>query len=320
MPEGPEVKTIVEELNNRVVGNTVKKIVYAKDTQNLLVNTSKAEFEKLLLGQKIINITRVGKYINIEFEDGVHVIFHLLITGRLSLLKNSKETLPKYFRFAFVLSDEELLDKTQSLSSSRENPRFYPRAKGQGLSAGNKSFLCLGDMRKWTRLYVVSSSEFDDFKYFKNIGIDVFSSKFTVATFKKILNTPQKIYTLLLDQKKISGLGNIYVNEVLFKAKIHPKTQAKNIPEDKIVALHKEIINIVNLAYKEKGTTIMSFLETNGGAVGWHTLNGSRGGFWKYVKIFQHEGKPCPACGSLIKRDKIGGRSAFFCDNCQSDY
>lgn len=286
MPEGPEVKTIVEELNNNVAGKIVKKIVYAKGTQNLLKDLTKSKFEKIILGQKITNVVRVGKYIDIEFSNGTHVIFHLLITGRLSLLKSSKEKLPKYFRFAFVLSD--------------------------------KSFLCLGDMRKWTQLNVVSKDNISDFKHFQNIGIDVFSKDFTIEVFSKLLNSSRKIYTLLLDQKKISGLGNIYVNEVLFITKINPKTCAKDIDQSKIPTIHKAIVDIMHLAYKEKGTTIMSFLENNGGAVGWHTLDGKHGGFWKYVRVFQHEGRPCPICGTLITREKIGGRSAFYCARCQS--
>jgi formamidopyrimidine-DNA glycosylase len=286
MPEGPEVKTIVRQMNKNIAGKKITGLIFAHDTENLFDNVTKKEFIRAVKNQKVEKVHRVGKYIDIELADGQHIIMHLLITGRLSLI-NEGDNLPKYFRFA---------------------------VKFEG-----KKLLCLGDMRKWTKITLLTKDERKEFDHFKKLGIDIFSDKFSKEKFSEILDSTQNIYTLLLDQKKISGLGNIYVNEVLFTAGVHPKTKSKSIPKNRAEDLYDATLKVAELALKEKGTTIFPLMERNKGSVGWHTLDGEHGNYWKHVKIFQHEGEPCPNCSTTIERVKIGGRSAFFCSVCQPE-
>jgi formamidopyrimidine-DNA glycosylase len=287
MPEGPEVRTIVRQMNKNILGKEVIELLFANDTENLLKNSTRNKLKKQLIGTHIKKVHRKGKYIDIEFSNELHLVLHLLITGRLSLLKSNKGGLPKYFRFGIKFEDDRIL--------------------------------CLGDMRKWTKIEVLTKNERNAFKHFNDIGPDIYSKEFSIDRFLKILNSTQAIHSLLLDQKKMAGLGNIYANETLFTAKIHPKMKAKQIDKKRAGILFKEIKDIMDLALKEKGTTILPLLERNKAAVGWHTLDGKHGNFWKHVKIFQHETKPCPLCKTPIERVKIGGRSAFFCPTCQPE-
>jgi len=287
MPEGPEVFTIVEELNNSVTNKKIADVLFAKNADNLLKNTTQQAFIKSLVNQHITNVTRHGKYIDIQLSSQKHIVFHLLITGRLTLLKKGTTEYPKYFRCALVFDDE--------------------------------TKLCLGDQMQWTKITLLENKQLPTYKILTSLGIDVLSQEFTLEKFKEILATRQSIYTLLLNQKKITGLGNIYVNEALFEAKIHPKTPANKVPPDKIEKLSIAINKIMKEAVQEKGTTVFSFLEKRPGSVGWHTLDGSPGGFWKHVKIFDKAGDLCPSCKKeRIKKIRIGGRSAFFCPREQT--
>ncbi len=285
MPEGPEVRTLVDELNQKVVGKKIQSIIFASTADKLIANLPQQDFINLFTSQTISQVQRHGKYIDFKFSNDFHVILHLLITGRLSLLMSDDTNYPRYFRCAFVFED------------------------------GTK--LCLGDRRQWTKLHVVQDIEIETYERFASQGVDVFSDEFDEAILSQILKKSQAIHALLLDQKKISGLGNIYVNEVLFLTGIHPQAKAQSVIREKISTLYQHIKDIMQLAFDERGTTIEAFLERDSGAVGWHTLDGKPGNFWKHVKIFQKEGKPCPNCGTLIKRTTVGSRSAFFCEICQ---
>jgi len=287
MPEGPEVRTIVRQMNKEILDKEITELLFAKDTESLLENSTKKELKKQLIGSNIKKVYRKGKYIDFEFSTNLHLVTHLLITGRLSLLKSEKGGLPKYFRFGIKFEDGRIL--------------------------------CLGDMRKWSKIIVLTKEERNNFKNFKKIGVDAYSKDFTLERFNELLDSTQSIYSLLLDQKKISGLGNIYVNETLFTSNIHPKIKANKLDTKRIETLHTAIKDIMDLALEEKGTTILPLLEKNKAAVGWHTLDGKHGNFWKHVRIFQHEGQPCPNCKTNIERIKINGRSAFFCPACQPE-
>lgn len=309
MPEGPEVQTIVNQLNQKVRNQQIKEFILHKEDTNILGQVAPTEFRKQVIDHTIVKVHRRSKYIDFELDSGAHIITHLLITGRLTLLPpaNTTKTAP--------VAKQPKVIASQAIIS--EFPQHYPKYFKCAFKFKNGFELCLGDQRGWTKLLLLSAEDHKHFTAVKALGIDIFSAQFTPENFKKILNTPQSIYKVLMDQTKISGLGNIYVNETLFLSEIHPLHIANTIPQSKIEKLYQTIKEVTQKALREHGTTIESFLEKRPSSVGWHTLDGTPGNYQHFLYIFDKTNKPCPKCNTPIKKIKIGGRVAYFCPKHQ---
>jgi len=272
MPEAPEVTTIVEELNELVLGTKIT---------NVIVNTSKAkspikplslvDFKELTIGKKITSVTREGKMIIITLDNKTHLLIHLLMTGQLWVQKDR----PLYHRVTFVLSS------------------------GQ--------YLHLADKSTWVTIKVFDDKGLANYLSSRNLGMDVLSKNFVLAGFRSLLSTSRKIHSLLLDQKVVSGLGNIYVNEALFLARIKPDRKANSLTKKEIIALYKAVKKILKEAVKHGGTTFSDY----------RTPKGNKGNHQNYLKVFKRGGQECKLCGKAIQRDKVSGRSVFYCNNCQ---
>ncbi len=225
---------------------------------------------KKLKGVKVIGVRRRAKILIIDLADKESLIFHLKLTGQLLLNKQPG----KHTRAVFSFDD------------------------------GTK--LVFNDLRKfgwWKKVKGTSLIE-------KEYGPEPLEKDFTLARFKKMLlkrkNT--KIKPLLMDQKFIAGIGNIYSDEILFEAKVYPLSLVKNLQPSAIERIFKAIKKILRSAVKYHGSSIESYFD----------LYGGEGDYSKYHQVYQRQGKPCFRCGARIERLKIAGRSAHFCPKCQN--
>ena len=226
--------------------------------------------KQIIIGKKIINIQRTGKVFNIFLNNKKILNIHLKMTGQL-LIKKDKTTPDKNTRIIVEFTDNTLL--------------FF------------------NDLRKFGWFKVTSIPEGPK-------GIDILSNKFTLKFLIDLVNPTNKpIKLLLMDQEKISGLGNIYANDSLFLAKIHPLRIAKSLKKLEIKNLFEAINTIIKQALKNQGST---------GADNAYVLpNGQKGNHQKYFQVYQREKLPCLICKIPIKRIKQAGRSSFFCPVCQ---
>ena len=142
-----------------------------------------------------------------------------------------------------------------------------------------------------------------------NLGIEPFEKKFTLSKLQELLSCKRKMKPLLLDQTKIAGIGNIYADESLFAAKIHPETISCKLSESQLRKLHLAIPTILKKSIRFQGTTLVDESYTN--------PRGESGRFIRFLKIYGHKDDPCPVCRTPIKRIVISGRSSFFCPCCQ---
>ncbi len=272
MPEGPEVATIVRALGSQLRG---RKIVGAENSApwELLLEPDSHGRIAEVVGTQILEVKRVGKTIVLVLGNGLHFLVHLLMTGQL-LYGDAVES--PYLRWCLLLDNGERL--------------------------------CLADKRKWVRARILSADEFRADRRLYSLGVDVLSDEFTLAAFMEILrSTRRKAHVVLLDQKRISGLGNIYVNEALFCAATDPRTPANAIPAGKAHALYWAIYYIVREAYRRNGTTFSDY----------RTPDGKRGRYQECLRVFRRKGKPCVHCGAPITTLKIGGRGAYVCPHDQ---
>lgn len=272
MPELPEVQTVINNLTPLITGRTVKEIdlLYPKMIQNDLV-----EFNQKIIGRKFIGIRRRGKYLLFDLSDGQTLISHLRMEGKYSVLKDPEE-LPKHSHVVFWLDNGEKL--------------------------------VYHDTRKFGRMHLVSTNEVDQTKEIKKLGLEPFSSEFTPeALFAMLQKKKGKIKVVLLSQEVVVGLGNIYVDEVLYAAKIHPASISANLTLNDAKEIWQATKEILKKAIKYGGTTIFSF----------KNANGDIGHFQDYLKVHSQEGATCKRDGHLVEKIKLDGRSTYFCPQCQ---
>jgi len=223
-------------------------------------------------GQRILDIKRRGKYIIFALSGGDNLIFHLKMTGQLLVRSNTAE-IGRYVRMVFHLDDSRQL-------------RF-------------------ADMRKLGRVYLVDDAE----AIVGTLGPEPLADDFKLEDFAQILRGRSgRIKPLLLNQRFIAGVGNIYANEILFAAGIHPLRKADTLAPAEVEALYHAIRQVLRQAIAERGTTF-------DGA--YRDARGRRGRHQESLKIFRREGKPCPRCGTPIARIVLGGRGTYFCPRCQ---
>ncbi len=222
---------------------------------------------KKLNNRKVVEIRRRAKILIIDFNDNSSLVFHLKLTGQL--IFNGKP-----------------LPSTRKVFSFSDGSR-----------------LIFNDVRKFGWWKAVKNSRTIE-KQFGPEALEV-----NLLVFKDILSRrpDSKIKALLMDQKFIAGIGNIYSDEILYAAKIHPLRCVKTLSSKEIKQIFHNIGKILNAAIKHQGSSVKYYIDACG----------KKGNFVKYHQVYQREGQKCRRCATLIKKTKIGGRSARFCPNCQ---
>lgn len=273
MPELPEVETVRRTLTpvvkNKVIADC--KILYPR----LLPKNTVEDFCAQIINREITDINRRGKYLIFELDSSLRMVAHLRMTGQM--VYQPKQDLP--------------LEKHTSA-------RFWFKEGGE---------LRFVDQRKFGTIYLLPEAEYDQIQGLYTLGPEPLTEEFTVEALKESMQSARAVKTILLDQTKVAGLGNIYVDESLFRARIHPLRPGTSLTAEEIEALHASINAVIAEAIKEHGTTIRDY----------RTGSGATGNFQNKLRVYQQTGKPCPDCGAEIARIKVGGRSTHFCPNCQ---
>lgn len=270
MPELPEVETIKRDLSRLIVGRKILDVATDSPKQ---VQPSLALVKKAVIGAKIKKIQRRAKLLQIFLSNGKILAVHLKLTGRL--LVRSKGA-PK--------------DDWQHVT----------------ISLGGNKELRFADLRKfgWIKL-VKDKKELE--KLLSEFGPEPLDS-LDLKKFKATLTSSrQPIKIVLMDQKKISGVGNIYANDALFLARIDPRRPAKEISEKEAKKLFQAIEKVLKAGIKYRGASDQYYLDALG----------RKGSYQDHFLTYGREGKRCFDCGGEIKRIKIGGRGTFYCPRCQ---
>lgn len=308
MPELPEVETTVRDLRKKVLSRTFVD-VWTDFEKMIKKPKSFVEFKKEIINKKILNVKRRAKFILFELSDDKILLIHQKLTGHLLLGKWQKQK-SNWKSF-----------KKNSLS---EKINSYIHLL---FSLDNGQMLALSDLRKFARIELGDAKELLNSKEFKSLGPEPLEKEFTFKKFTEILKNKKaaegplrlrseaseprqrrgKIKQVLMNPNVIAGIGNIYSDEILFQAKIHPFRLIPSLKEKELERIYQNIIKVLKKAIELKGESFSD----------WRTLEGKKGFFDDYRKVYQREGEKCCRCQSLILRKKIRGRSAHFCPNCQ---
>lgn len=290
MPELPEVETIRRDLST-LLGN---KIVALKIFSSKTASHSAAFFVKTLVGQKLIKIERRGKLLILSFANGFFLLIHLKMTGQL-IFQSTKIK---------IVGGHSLGEGSYDKSVGGQLPNKHTRAVFYFSNGGELFF---NDLRKFGYLKLVKKSELE--KILKNnYGPEPLTPEFSADRLREIIKTRKtNIKAVLLNQKLIAGLGNIYVDEALFAAKISPKRIASKLKFAEISLLVKEINRLIKKAIEYRGTTFNNYVDSRG----------RKGNFSKLLKVYGRGGEKCLICGRAILKVKLAGRGTHYCPNCQ---
>ncbi len=268
MPELPEVETVKEKLKKELLRKRIKdfKVFY-----NGIIATDLNFFKNNIINQEIVDITRRGKFLIFELSD-YYLVSHLRMEGKY-FIKNIDEEINKHEHVIFYFDDFTL--------------RYH-------------------DTRKFGKMYLVPKDKLLSDTPLNKLGLEPWDKELNSSYLKDKYNCNIAIKTLLLDQSIITGIGNIYADEILFLSKINPTKKGKDL---KINELNKIIDNtkkVLEQGIKNKGTTIHSFSSL-----------GVIGDNQNHLLVHTKEGQPCPICSFIIKKIKVNGRGTYYCPKCQ---
>ena len=272
MPEKPEVMTVTSKLEKKLLN---RKIVSAKVYYDSIIEyPSVSEFEKNIKNQTMKNFTTRGKWIVIELDD-YYLLFHLRMEGKFYYRKIGSE-LEKHHHVVFNIDNNEELH--------------------------------FADVRKFARVKLIPKDKLMEMKPFNELGLEPWDPNLTPKyLLDKFKNKKLPIKTVLLDQKIITGIGNIYDDEILFLSKVNPLTKACDLKEKELKLIINNTISVLNKAIKEGGTTIRNYTSEEG----------VTGLFQNNLLVHTKVGEPCPICNTTIVKIKVGGRGTYYCPKCQ---
>jgi formamidopyrimidine-DNA glycosylase len=274
MPELPEVETIAKDLNTAgVAGKTLTCArVYWDRT---IAEPSVPEFCRLIEKKQIAAVGRRGKFLVIDFTGGGHLLVHLRMSGRLHLVSSGAERLT-HEHVVFAFEDGSEL-------------RFH-------------------DTRKFGRIYLMADAE----QILGRLGPEPLDPRFTHRVlYAGMRKRSRRVKPLLLDQGFVAGLGNIYTDEALWEAKIHPCRRSDSLSQKEAETLHAAIRRVLRRGIKNLGTSLGT------GKANFYSVGRRRGRNRDELKVFRRTGEPCPRCAVPVQRIIVGQRSTHICPRCQ---
>ena len=274
MPELPEVETIRLGLEKHLLGHKIEavEIIHSKIFQG---------DPQKIIGAKFIKTRRLGKVLILDLDNNFSLVIHVKMTGQLIY---SKSYIPhKHTHVIFKL-------KSKNSKVKGDAQLFY------------------NDIRKFGWIRIVPTNEVLEMKFLKELGPEPLFG-LTINVFQKIIsNKSAPIKTLIMDQTKIGGVGNIYANDALFLAGIHPSRKAATLSKNEINKLFKALENVLRKGIKYGGSSENTYLNALG----------ERGSYQEHSLVYGKKGKNCPKCKSPIQVIRLGGRGTFFCPRCQA--
>lgn len=286
MPELPEVETVRRGLHGLIIGRTIKRETH--DTPKGFPNAP-ADVERFLIGSTVTDVRRRAKVLLIDLSTNHTLVIHLKMTGQLVFRGEAV--------FGAGHPNDSLIGELPD-RSTRVTIEFTDKAK-----------LYFNDQRKFGWMKLLPTFEVPNIDFMKKVGPEPLEADFTAEEFAARFTRRAKtsIKAALLDQSVIAGVGNIYADESLWGAKIHPKRLVNSITPTEFAVLYKELRAVMNLAIEKGGSTDKNYVNAEG----------KRGSYMDFARVFRREGQACPRCGTTIIKFKSAGRGTHICPGCQ---
>ncbi|HSX14330.1 MAG TPA: bifunctional DNA-formamidopyrimidine glycosylase/DNA-(apurinic or apyrimidinic site) lyase [Candidatus Saccharimonadales bacterium] len=286
MPELPEVETIRIGLEPRLIGQTITSVEILHSKTLTLEQVSSS-----IIGHKITGLGRQAKILIIELSNHLSLLVHLKMTGQMVLVE---------------ASGQRLAGGHPTKSMAAELPDGSTRIIF-GFASGDCLFF--NDQRKFGWIQIVPTAEISSHNFISRLGPEPLGTDFTLPSFKAALKRHPKspIKAVILDQSTVAGIGNIYADEALHLAKIHPATKAGNLTPAQIKRLFEAIKTIIASGIEHGGTSFAHYVNALGG----------KGDYLDHARVFRRTGQPCPVCATTIIKIRVAGRGTHVCPKCQ---
>ncbi|MGQ9511604.1 DNA-formamidopyrimidine glycosylase [Thermodesulfitimonas sp.] len=271
MPELPEVETIKEQLAAKITGLTITGTTMY--LEKVIAAPAPVRFSETIRGRAILGVNRRGKFLLFDLSGGHRLVVHLRMSGQL-VYETADGPLPRHTHLVFHL---------------------------------DRGRLRLTDLRQFGRVWLVPAAE-AQVKELARLGPEPLSNTFTGEYFlARLKQSRRRIKALLLDQEVVAGIGNIYADEALYVAGIHPARRASDLSVREGKALHRAIRDVLQEGIAHRGTSIRDYVDAAG----------EEGSHQYFLRVHNRAGRPCPKCGTRIEKIKLGGRGTYFCPCCQ---
>ncbi len=286
MPELPEVETIRIGLAKLLPGQVIKDVWH--DWHKSFPNAP-ADVARFMINAKVESIRRRAKVLIIDLSSEYSLVIHLKMTGQL------------------VFRGDEVFGAghpTNSLVGGLPD-----KSTRVIIDFNDGSRLFFNDQRKFGWMRLLPTVEVPEIDFMKKVGPEPLEDDFTVKEFieRLYLRKNSAVKPVLLDQTVIAGVGNIYADESLWAAKIHPSTPVSKVPKAKLVALYSTMREILVLSIQNGGSTDRNYVDAKG----------KKGSYLVFAQIFRRQSQPCPRCGTTIEKIRVAGRGTHICPKCQ---
>jgi formamidopyrimidine-DNA glycosylase len=287
MPELPEVETVKLGLNRLLPGREVAAVQF--DWPKSFPN-AEADVETFLVGAEVVQVRRRAKVLIIDLSTKYSLVIHLKMTGQL-VFRGEAEAFGAGHPNGSLVG--ELPDRSTRVT----------------LEFTDGSRLYFNDQRKFGWMRLLPTVEIENLDFFQKVGPEPLSKDFGWQQFRERLlrrkNT--NIKAALLDQTVIAGVGNIYADESLWGAMIHPGSRVAALSDEQFKTLYEELVMVLELSIEKGGSTDKNYVDAEG----------KRGSYLTFARVFRREGQTCPRCGTVVVKTRVAGRGTHFCPHCQ---
>lgn len=289
MPELPEVETVRIGLQRLLPGKEVKRVDY--DWRKGFPNDP-ADVDAYLVGARIVSVTRRAKVLLIALDTKYSLVIHLKMTGQLVFRGESSVFGAGHPNHSLV---GNLPDKSTRVTFT--------------FTDGDRLFF--NDQRKFGWVRLLPTAEVPMIDFFQKVGPEPLADDFTAHDFVQRLRrrNGSGIKAVLLDQGVVAGIGNIYADESLWGAKIHPLEKVSDVSDARLTTLYQKLTEVLRLSIEKGGSTDKNYVDAEG----------KRGSYLTFANVFRREGKPCPRCCTVIIKTRVAGRGTHICPQCQKE-
>ncbi|MET1002245.1 MAG: bifunctional DNA-formamidopyrimidine glycosylase/DNA-(apurinic or apyrimidinic site) lyase [Acidimicrobiia bacterium] len=277
MPELPEVEVLRRDLEKEVVGKKIKSVEVA-GLRSIRRHKQKKDFIGALEGHKIMSVARRGKYLVMRLDGPEALIVHLGMSGQLLRAKSARDKAPKHTHVVITFTQGGMM-------------RFV-------------------DPRTFGEMFVAPYDDLEQVEELAHLGLDPLETALSWELFGRMLaERKMRLKSLLMDQKFIAGIGNIYSDEILFQAGLRWDRMSDSLSQQEIRRLYRAIVETLQDAVKHRGSSLSDEQ--------YRDLFGQLGEYQHFHQVYDHEGDPCPRCRHSVVRARFSNRSTFFCEACQ---
>lgn len=300
MPELPEVETIRIGLGRLLPGRVIasEEHDWAKSFPN-----PPADVAQFLAGAKIIQVRRRAKVLLIDLASDYTLVIHLKMTGQLVFVREAHR----------LSADSSAPIAGERFGGGHPSDSLVGRLPDKStrvtLEFQDGSHLFFNDQRKFGWMRLLPTIEVPNIDFMQKVGPEPLEADFTWQVLRDRLQRRKNtsIKAAILDQTVVAGVGNIYADESLWGAKIHPATLVRNVSDAKVKALHKALVDVLQLSIAKGGSSNRNYVDAEG----------NKGSYMMFANVFRREGQACPRCGTTLIKTKVAGRGTHICPHCQ---